>query len=318
MYKATGEKLWTGRIDEEDGKDGLRWHQVVRLGNAYKDEAGQANPGDIALLGLASDEGVKRNKGRLGAAEGPFSLRKALASMAWHHGSDKKIIDFGDVYVSYENLEQAQSQVGEITAKLMDRGYLPVVLGGGHEVAWASFQGYVQSNFRGKRLGIINFDAHFDLRKAEKASSGTPFLQMAHWHKNSKLPFRYLCLGIQKYGNTKALFNTADELGVEYVFSEEMNPTNQAGISAQVDRFMSQVDHIYLSIDLDGFDGAYAPGVSAPSIGGMSPAVVFPLVKKISRSGKLLVMDVAELNPSLDQDMRTAKLGGRCIFEALC
>lgn len=315
MYKPTEASLWTGRVDEEDGVDGLRWHQVVELVHIYQQKLDDSRKGDFAVLGFSSEEGVRRNKGRLGAAEGPGQLRKTLSSMAWHHSQGRKFLDVGDIIPSGDRLEEAQEQLGKVSGKLMKKGYLPIVLGGGHEVAWASFQGYLHSQYKGESLGVINFDAHFDLRKAGKASSGTPFLQIANWCHENHEPFHYLCLGIQKYGNTKALFDTADALGVEYVFANDISGRNLDSIEEKLSSFFQKVDHLYLSIDLDGFDAAFAPGVSAPSAGGMIPNDVMGLLQIIAKSGKLRMMDVAELNPSFDQDMRTAKLGARCIFE---
>ena len=70
MYIPADPKAWRGRIDEEDGVAGYRWHQVVRC---------EPSTGDgLALLGLASDLGVQLNKGRAGAMEGPGALRRAL------------------------------------------------------------------------------------------------------------------------------------------------------------------------------------------------------------------------------------------------
>ncbi|PQL75476.1 formimidoylglutamase, partial [Acinetobacter baumannii] len=92
------------------------------------------------------------------------------------------IVDLGTVTCEYGNLEQAQSELAEQVANSLEHGLKPVVLGGGHEVAFGSFSGlfqYVQAHAPDKKIGIINFDAHFDLREAEHATSGTPFLQAA-------------------------------------------------------------------------------------------------------------------------------------------
>ena len=85
----------------------------------------------------------------------------------------------------------------------------PIILGGGHETAYGHYLGV--RNYIGKeaKLGIINIDAHFDLRPYnEQPSSGTMFRQILEQDENSS----YLVLGIQRYGNTQALFDKADEL----------------------------------------------------------------------------------------------------------
>ena len=78
-------------------------------------------------------------------------------------------------------------------------------MGGGHEIAYASFAGLARHLSRHERLpriGILNFDAHFDLRHAERASSGTPFRQIAELCQACDWPFAYCCLGISRLGNS--------------------------------------------------------------------------------------------------------------------
>ncbi len=82
----------------------------------------------------------------------------------------------------------------------------------------------------------------------------------------------------------------------------------------KVQTFMDQSQLIYLSIDLDAFDGAFAPGVSTPAATGLSPALLIPFLKAIVQSEKLALVDIRELNPQYDQDNRTAKLGANLLF----
>ena len=83
--------LWTGRIDAAEGQGALRWHQWVK-------PVADGLPAGAALIGLASDEGVRRNQGRTGARKGPVALRKALANLAWH--GHAPLYDAGDVSLS--------------------------------------------------------------------------------------------------------------------------------------------------------------------------------------------------------------------------
>ncbi len=170
--------LWTGRVDALDGELGKRWHQVVRAAQ------GADVPG-VALLGFACDAGVSRNHGRPGAAGGPRELRRMLGNLAWHGGESGRLYDDGDVACDGDELEAAQSEYASRLAALLRAGHLPIGLGGGHEIAWAAYQGLalaLGSDPRLQRLGIINFDAHLDLRQPERpgrGTSGTPFLQIA-------------------------------------------------------------------------------------------------------------------------------------------
>ncbi|MEH8198752.1 formimidoylglutamase [Aeromonas allosaccharophila] len=299
--------LWQGRQDPEDGELALRWHDKVQPWAAVaKEVAG------VVLLGFACDEGVRRNKGRIGAAGAPQAVRKLLANTAWH--LTRPVYDGGDVSCPDGDLDAAHGHLAERVAAALDLGHFPLVLGGGHEVAFGSWSG-LNSHLAGSgKVGIINFDAHFDLRmKQEQASSGTPFFQIAEQCAAQGTPFHYACLGVAETANTQALFARADELGVWYVKDEAMNeralPTLQSGLDA----FIADCDHLYLTIDLDVLPGAVMPGVSAPAARGVELAVIEPLIAHIRASGKLRLADLAEYNPTLDQDNRSARVAARLV-----
>lgn len=305
-------RSWTGRIDPEP--DSLRWHQCIHPLDAADD------PG-VALLGFASDAGVKRNQGRPGAVAGPPAIRRALAPLAWHRQGPA--YDAGDVVCDGDALEAAQDQLAERVAELLDGGHLPVVLGGGHEVAFGSWQGLARhldgresssAAAKAPRIGIVNLDAHFDLRDPGQVhSSGTPFAQIAEACEARGWPFRYACLGVSRASNTRALFQRADALGVLVREDREFTLTALAAIVRDVERFVARCDHLYLTIDLDVLPAAEAPGVSAPAARGVSLAMLEPLIETIRDSGKLRLADIAELNPDHDIDDRTAKLAARLV-----
>ncbi|MNJ46668.1 Formimidoylglutamase [compost metagenome] len=92
-----------------------------------------------------------------------------------------------------------------------------------------------------------------------------------------------------------------------------MQPWNVPAIEAFVDEFLSGIDHLYMTVCLDVLPASQAPGVSAPSAHGVDLMVVEHLVRRAKASGKLRMADVAELNPGLDQDQRTARIGARLL-----
>ncbi|WP_257981393.1 formimidoylglutamase, partial [Aeromonas salmonicida] len=191
--------VWQGRQDPEDGELALRWHDKVKAWPL----SGTAEPG-VALVGFACDEGVRRNKGRVGAAGAPLAIRKLLANSAWH--LTRPVYDSGDLTCDDGDLDAAHARLAERVARLLDEGHFPLVLGGGHEVAFGSWSGLNRHLVGQGRVGIINFDAHFDLRmKQEQASSGTPFFQIAEQCAAQGTPFTYACLGVAETANTQAL-----------------------------------------------------------------------------------------------------------------
>lgn len=310
MSSVPDRECWRGRVDAEDGHAGLRWHQCVTF-----DEPQQ--PG-LALLGFPCDLGVRRNQGRPGAAAGPDALRTALAGLAWHHSGVP--YDAGDSSVGAD-LEGAQQSHGLRIAELLSRGHFVVGLGGGHEIGWPGYLGcrdWLEQHHPDKVLGIINFDAHFDLRKpAPAASSGTPFLQVAEDCAARGQPFRYACLGIARPSNTRALFDRAADLGVPYLLDTACEDAVSDPFLAD---FLAGVDYLYLTFCLDALPAAAAPGVSAPAAVGVDSRWALRALAAVGRlcaqlQVHWLLADVAELSPPLDPAGLTARLGARIIDE---
>lgn len=301
---------WTGR-DDGPGDEHLRWHHVVQRWD------GTAEPGACAFVGFRSDEGVRRNKGRRGAAQGPDALRGALASMALP--SPQRAFDAGDVEVTEGDLESGQRELGRVVTGLVDAGQLPVVFGGGHEVAFGSYLGLVNSEpvARGARIGVLNLDAHFDLRADDTPSSGTPFRQMAERERARGADFRYAVLGISQPSNTNALFATADSLGVRYLTDDHCGALDRQLVDEFLADFLATCDLVHLTVDLDVLPASAAPGVSAPAAFGVPLEIIEHACTKIAASGKLALCDIAELNPELDVDGRTARTGARLAHRVL-
>lgn len=298
--------MWTGRNDGDEPEH-RRWHQQVRRSMP----SGSAGPG-VALVGFASEEGVRRNGGRPGARQGPDALRAALAPMALH--TDEAIVDAGTIGVDGEDLESAQGKLGERVAEMLDKRRLVFALGGGHETAWGSYLGRARSATVGSaRVGVLNLDAHFDLRAADSPTSGTPFLQMAKADAAAGRAFRYTVLGIAEASNTRALFDTARHLGVRYLLDTQCTPVHVPDALAEVDRLVGQVDAVHLSIDLDVLPASVAPGVSAPAGYGVAVETIEAICRHVAASSKLALVDVVELCPRLDIDGRTARTAARLI-----
>ena len=300
--------IWQGR---EDG-EGLAHQRMYHLINAPHASA------EYVFIGFSSDEGVRRNQGRQGAADAPDLIRQQLANLPVHE--QVHVMDVGTVVCVNGQLEQAQAELAQVVALQLAQGRKPIVLGGGHEIAFGSFSGLfddVQQHHPTAKIGILNFDAHFDLRQAEQATSGTPFLQAAKLCQQHQRPFYYMCLGVGKHANTRILFDTADALNCDYLYDFEITMSNLAVVLQRVDGFLAQIDMLYVTIDLDVFNASIAPGVSAPAVKGIDLATFEAIFQHLKASGKIRLLDVAECNPRFDQDHRTAKLAAYLIYQYL-
>jgi formiminoglutamase len=301
---------WQGREDTEEGQNGLRWHQMID---------NQQHNNSCALLGFECDLGVASNKGRIGAAKGPNIIRNALANLAWH--ADCGLHDAGNI-VAETHLAEAQSQYAQQIAKSLNENSFVIGLGGGHEIAWGSYQGLVQhlAADSNKKIGIVNFDAHFDLRNpAQNISSGTPFRQIAEYCQAHHQPFHYACLGVAESSNTSALFTYAKQTHTRFLLDIDCN-LNAA--KQLLEPMLNELDELYVTICLDVFPAHISPGVSAPSALGIPVEFVINMLHWIARSQSAFhynwqLTDIAEMNPSYDIDNRSAKLAARLVYEAV-
>lgn len=300
---------WTGR-DDGPGPGNARWHNTV-----IPWSPGTA-PG-AALLGLASDEGVRRNKGRTGAQSGPEAIRAALSSMAIQQ--PVRLLDAGDVAVDGQDLESAQDEFASALSSLLAEGHFTVGLGGGHEITFASYSGIAQALGTDAQwtLGVLNIDAHFDLREEPRATSGTGFSQIARAETAAGRTFRYAAIGISETSNTRTLFDRARELGVEVLPDVQCHLGNTERVRSFVTDFAASVDHLYLTIDLDALPASVAPGVSAPAGLGVGLETVREIVLAAAHTGKLIHADIAELNPTYDIDQRTARTAARLVSDLI-
>ena len=282
--------IWTGRVDHADGPRALRWHQMV------KPLARRLAAGNRAhRLRLRRRRAAKRRPGR--REDGPITIRRALANLAWHQ--EQPVYDAGDVRCDDGDMEAAQARLAEAVAHAIKAGHQPLVLGGGHETAWGTFQGIVAAK-PDATVGVINIDAHLDLRTDEPGNSGTPFNQMAKWCAANNRPFLYQPVGIAAASNTLALLVKAKELGAGVVHDFDCHTGGQA--YGRCDKFAQAADAIYLSIDLDVLPGSVMPAVSSPAAGGVPLDAVESLIGVILDSGLVVAVDMVELNPRFDID----------------
>lgn len=322
LYTTTNKKSWEGRVDSLSDFDSFRWHQWVKFLD-LKDKKLKPFDGKLgfAFLGFPCDIGIERNKGRTGAALGPTSIRKELSSLPCRFSKDLALFDAGDISCEGVSLEQCQEALALAVEKILNLNLFPILLGGGHEIAFGHYMGiinYMKKKDRQEKLGIINFDAHFDLRPySENVSSGTMFRQIADYTFENDLNYSYFCIGIQKYSNTVNLFKTADELGVGYILAKDISYIDFYSLIEKLDDFIRDQDHLYVTICSDVFSSAFAPGVSAPQPLGLDPEKVLAFLHHILKSKKTISFDIAEISPRFDLDNNTANLASVMIFSVV-
>lgn len=268
----------------------------------------------LAIVGFPVDEGVRRNGGRPGAAASPAHIRSALYQMTPDATASKQFdwvarrtVDVGDVD-SDGDLAELQHRLGEVVASLLNSGVTPIVIGGGHESSFGHFLGYA---LRRQNVEIVNLDAHLDVRPlvAEGGHSGSPFRQAIEHESRSCAS--YTVAGAQPGRNARAHVDYLSQRGGKIVWAEDL-----AKIGSLEGLFVPKRPDsgIMLTIDMDVVDAAFAPGVSAPTIGGVSPDFVRMAALMAGSLTSVTSIDVVELNSRLDVDGRTARLAALLVW----
>ncbi|MCE4956412.1 formimidoylglutamase [Macrococcoides caseolyticum] len=304
MYNKGDEACWKGRIDDTKLRAHFRNFQVVSIIDAYKDKMEEH---DVGIIGYAVDQGVYLNQGRRGAVDGPNAIRKKFANLPLKH--DISIADFGNVTTDEDTVEHVQLEYADLMAQTNNAAKFHFLIGGGHDISYAHYKG-LKRIYPDAKVGVINIDAHFDLRDAKHATSGTGFKQILDEDKDAG----YLVLGIQETGNTQHLFNIANQYGVHYVLAEEVDDVTTNEV---IKTFIDQYDVIMLTLCLDVIDSSYAPGVSAPCSFGLTPQQVERLIRNVLSFNKTKHFSIAEMNPEYDIDDRTAKLVAHIMFHTV-
>ena len=307
---------WNGRIDGYED-DLLRIHQVVQ---AKTLEELMQEPDDgkkVCFVSYNSNEGIRRNNGRLGAADGWKHLKIALSNFPIFDTSIKFYDLKTPIDVVGGKLEEAQQQLADTVTKLKSKNYFVVCMGGGHDIAYGTYTGimnFAKLKSADPKVGIISFDAHFDMREYSKgANSGTMFYQIANDCKRDNIKFDYNVIGIQRFSNTKRLFDRAKSFGVTYFLAEDIEKLSDLNINPILERN----DYIHLTICTDVFHITCAPGVSAPQTFGIWPRQAIRLLDIIAKTKKNLTLEVAEISPRYDYDDRTSRLVANLIYQVI-
>ena len=264
----------------------------------------------LALLGLPDDTGVRLNRGRTGAKQGPAAFRQILAGFGttWDGLADARlelaVYDAGDVEPAEGDDERALSEtharVEAAVAELRRLGLVVVGIGGGHDLSLPSVA--AAGTAHGARLGGINLDAHLDVR--QRVGSGMPFRRLIE--QGVLDPSRFVEWGLGRFANDPADLAWIRERGARLVFASEIQRSGP-----ELDREFETAFGAgsgFVSIDLDGLDQSVAPGVSAPNPLGLGVQHAAELAERAGQDARVIHFDLMELNPLHDRDHQTARV----------
>lgn len=246
-----------------------------------------------------------------GSRFGPGAIRDASANLELYSIRSNvdlesvPITDLGDVD-TLEQLPETLSRVSVVWSELVAQGKLPIIVGGEHSITKAPFD-VIHSD-----VGIVSFDAHLDLRDeflGEKLSHATFMRRIGE-----KIgPTNVMEVGIRAF--SKPELDYCRETGVNLVFANEIHRATIRNVIRKISSFVSRHDKVYVTVDIDVLDPAFAPGVGNPEPDGISTDDLITMVT--SAVGKNTIgFDLVEVCPPLDTG-QTAAVGAKIIFEAV-
>lgn len=283
------------------------------------------------LIGFPQDEGVRRNHGRSGAAEAPREIRRWLHRLTPGNPSDHidrgiaPPLDLGDLRVSTA-INESQEWLGAVVFEVLERGAIPIVLGGGHETAYGHYLGYrvmtsaaVARGAVPRPVAIINIDAHLDVRPVEYGCghSGSSFFQAMQMADTPLLGRHYVCLGAQPHATSREHWRAAILAGAVVRWCSELQPSLAHHLAQERDRLAADGCHIYVTIDADVVRMADVPGVSAPNPAGLPGDDVLAAARLAGRSPDVSSFDLVEINPAYDRDGQSARWAALVIWNFL-
>jgi agmatinase len=283
----------------------------------YTEDPGDLAGCDVAVVGapmdeLASDHPGTRMGPRAIRTESTETGRHLEAGVDW--SVDLNVVDYGDAAVVPSDPAASHRGIESIVAEVRRTGTIPLILGGDHSITEPCVRGCASDG----PLGLIHFDAHTDTASelwGVEVSHGTPMRRLVEQgHVDAG---RYAQIGLRGYWPGEPEFAWQESVGITSFF---MHDVRELGVDAVVERTTEMVGHgpVYLTVDIDALDPAYAPGTGTPEPGGIGVHEMLSACRRIADATELVGADVVEVLPDRSGPVDvTALAAGRIVSEIL-
>ena len=281
---------------------------------------------DVAVLGAPFDETVSH---RPGARFGPRAVRMAEDSAGVPPerphmllGVDPfavlNVVDYGDAETVSGDPARSHAAVKALVAEVCAAGAVPIVIGGDHSVAHPNLTAIAEHHGAGT-VGVIQFDAHTDTAtdlRGVVRSHGTPMRLVVD--EGSIRGDMFVQLGLRGWWPGEEEFAWMRAAGFRWYTAYELDERGLRPCIDEVIAAASGWDKVFLSVDIDALDPAFAPGTGTPEPGGFTVRELLYAVRRIARELPLVGMELVEVAPMYDSHGNvTAIAGHRVILEAL-
>ncbi len=264
---------------------------------------------------------------RTGADLAPSAIRKNSIYHSINHGGgyfpelDRdlvmldqiKIVDYGDVDVLADDPEESWNRAIKKVSDIVRANAVPFVLGGDHSIPYPIVRGIL--NETGRRIGIIDFDSHFDLSWEPKYWAGS---QWARIYETEEIDIaNFVQIGIRGIRESIACKNVAEALGHQWFSMTEVKESGIKSVMKKAIEVASQGTHgIYISLDIDVMDPAFVPGQKYPEPCGLTSFEMVQALRMFAAQ-EIVGFDVSCLGPQYDINGISSHFVSRCIVELL-
>ena len=272
---------------------------------------------DIALVGIPFDGGTTY---RPGTRFGPRHVREqSVLIRPWNPVlkinpfAKFRIADFGDFSVNPLSIQDTFQRIEGQMQPLLDAGTRCAAVGGDHSISLPLLRATARKH---GPVAVIQFDAHNDLWDEYfgcKLSHGTPFRRAIE--EGLIRPRSFLQVGLRGQVYSKSDFDFARKHKIEMITAEEFHAGGLKVFREKVKAFRGKA--VYVTLDIDCVDPAFAPGTGTPQIGGFDSAQIVELVRAL-RGLKLVGCDLVEVSPPYDNGAITSLLAANLLYELLC
>ncbi len=278
---------------------------------------------DVVILGAPFDEGVTY---RPGTRFGPRAIRQADHAGIWSRthmdaGIDARaaltIYDYGDIEVIPADLLASHALLRETISTIQKTGAISIVLGGDHSLSAPVMQGLADVH-GSDGYAIIHFDTHADtgFEGGMTIDHGTPFYRGVN--EGFMRGENIFQIGLRGCWPNPSEFDWMRANGFHW---RTMDEVMERGLNAVVDEAIafaqSRAPRVYLTVDIDVLDPAFAPGTGTPEPGGLSTRELLPVIRRIARTVNLCSMDIVEVSPPYDHADITAMAAHRIVLETV-
>jgi formimidoylglutamase len=294
-------------------------HAVSELLHAPGEDG--ARSGLLSLAGVPFDT---TTMARRGSKEGPSAIRQALNDLLSFHGGFEVdladsggIVDHGDVDVVETDVTETWARISAVTEALAAQGPPLALLGGDHGLTYPALRGVTKCSDR--TIALISLDAHYDVRPDHRGqpASGVPFRYALERLDGSVRADASTQIGIAGWENSAAAASYLKEQGVRTFSSREVHRDGSDLIADEALQRGARADGIWLSVDIDAVDAAFAPGTNAPTIGGLTSNQLLELAFVLAGSQQLCGIDIVEVSPPLDVAGITSLLAAQTLLTVL-